>query len=66
MIVADEAYRGGKCVPLKRTMDTALKICPSVETVFVAERTGGTIFLNDNEMLLHEVEISWDFFVSFV
>ena len=40
VITADGGYRRGSMVPLKRNVDEALKDCPTVERVIVAERTG--------------------------
>ncbi|XP_047133685.1 acetyl-coenzyme A synthetase 2-like, mitochondrial isoform X1 [Hydra vulgaris] len=40
VITADEGLRGGKRIPLKQTVDTALKLCSSVTNVFVAKRSG--------------------------
>jgi len=42
VITADGGYRRGSVVPLKRNVDEALKECPTVQRVIVAERTGGT------------------------
>jgi acetyl-CoA synthetase len=43
VITADEGVRGGRPIPLKANTDAALKKCPTVETVFVVKRTGGSI-----------------------
>jgi acetyl-CoA synthetase len=43
VITADEGLRGGKTIPLKRTVDEAVMACPTVKFVFVAERTGAKI-----------------------
>ena len=40
LITADEGYRGGKFVPLKKNADDALVDCPDVEKVLVVRRTG--------------------------
>jgi acetyl-CoA synthetase len=47
VITADEGYRGGKIVPLKKNVDIALKKCPGVKTNLVIKRTGGDIDWND-------------------
>ncbi len=39
-ITADGGWMNGKVVELKKTMDEAVKRCPSVETVIVVRRTG--------------------------
>jgi acetyl-CoA synthetase len=43
VITADEGVRGGKAVPLKTNVDTALASCPNVHTCLVVKRTGGDI-----------------------
>jgi len=43
VITADEGLRGGRAIPLKVNTDEALKKCPSVKTVIVVRRTGGSI-----------------------
>ncbi len=40
VITADEGLRGGKAVPLKANVDTALQACPEVERVIVVRNTG--------------------------
>ncbi|HBS43204.1 MAG TPA: acetyl-coenzyme A synthetase, partial [Oceanospirillales bacterium] len=40
IITADEGLRGGKKVPLKANVDSALKQCPDVHTCLVVKRTG--------------------------
>jgi acetyl-CoA synthetase len=40
VITADGSYQNGKVVELKRTVDEALKRCPSVENVIVIRRIG--------------------------
>ncbi|HEY9538143.1 MAG TPA: acetate--CoA ligase [Kiloniellaceae bacterium] len=47
VITADEGLRGGRKIPLKANTDTALKNCPGVKTVFVVQRTGGSIHWED-------------------
>jgi acetyl-CoA synthetase len=43
VITADEGLRGGKPIPLKQNVDTALAKVAGVNTVLVVRRTGGTI-----------------------
>ncbi len=43
VITADEGLRGGRKVPLKANVDTALAKCPSVKSCIVVRRTGGAI-----------------------
>ena len=40
VITADGAFQNGKIVELKRTVDEAIKRCPSVENVIVIKRVG--------------------------
>ncbi|MEZ5656010.1 MAG: acetate--CoA ligase [Sphingobium sp.] len=47
VITADEGLRGGKRVPLKANVDTALEDCPGVKRVLVVRRTGGAITMKD-------------------
>jgi acetyl-CoA synthetase len=43
VITADEGVRGGRIIPLKANVDTALDECPNVHSVFVVRRTGAEI-----------------------
>ncbi len=43
VITADQGLRGGKIIPLKRTVDEATMASPSVRTVFMARRTGAKV-----------------------
>ena len=43
ILTADEGVRGGKVIPLKATMDTAVRGCECVYRVFVARRTGADV-----------------------
>jgi acetyl-CoA synthetase len=43
VITADEGLRGGKIIPLKRTVDEAVMACPTVQFVFIVQRTGNKI-----------------------
>ena len=47
VITADEGFRGGKIVPLKKNVDIALKKCPGVKTNLVIKRTDGDIEWNE-------------------
>jgi acetyl-CoA synthetase len=40
VITADGGYMNGKIVELKKTVDDAVRHCPTVETVIVVQRTG--------------------------
>ncbi|MEE2746693.1 MAG: acetate--CoA ligase [Pseudomonadota bacterium] len=39
LVTADEGVRGGAVIPLKQNADAALKKCPSVDKLFVVQRT---------------------------
>jgi acetyl-CoA synthetase len=43
VITADQGLRGGKIIPLKRTVDEATMAAPSVRTVFMAHRTNAKV-----------------------
>ena len=43
VITADEGVRGGKRVPLKQSVEKALKECPNVHTVVTVKRTGADV-----------------------
>ncbi|MDI6775617.1 MAG: AMP-binding protein, partial [Verrucomicrobiota bacterium] len=45
VITADGGFRGGKPVPLKQNVDTALITCPGVKNVIVVNRTNSGIHL---------------------
>jgi len=56
VISADEGYRGGKIVPLKKNVDIALKKCPDVKANLVIKRTGGDIDWNDKvDIWYHDI-----------
>jgi acetyl-CoA synthetase len=55
VITADEGLRGGKTIPLKRTVDEAVMACPTVEHVFIVKRTGTKIpFYPQRDVWLRE------------
>lgn len=54
VICADEGRRGGRIVPLKANVDTALRACPNVTTVFVVRNTGGSIDWDSHNVWYHE------------
>ncbi|MCD8498259.1 MAG: acetate--CoA ligase [Alphaproteobacteria bacterium] len=58
VLTADEGLRGGKKVPLKANVDTALTHCPGVEKVLVYARTGGDVPRVEGR------DIDWQEFVS--
>jgi acetyl-CoA synthetase len=48
VITADEGIRGGRKVPLKDNVDTALKTCPQVQKNIVFKYTGANVKWNDH------------------
>ena len=55
VITADEGVRGGKHIPLKHNVDTALSECPNVHTVLTVRHTGGKIDWHDGrDVWYHE------------
>ncbi len=54
IITADEGYRGGKTVPLKKNVDEALKKVLTIEKVLVVKRTGGVVFRSDKDLSYEE------------
>jgi acetyl-CoA synthetase len=56
VITADEGMRGGKAIPLKNSVDTALQHCPNVHTVLTVKRTGGDIaWHSERDLWYHEL-----------
>lgn len=54
VITADEGYRGGKTVPLKKNVDEALKKVTTVEKVLVVKRTGNAVSKTDKDLSYEE------------
>jgi acetyl-CoA synthetase len=55
VITVDGGFRAGKTIPLKKTVDRALKTCPGVETVIVFDRAGLGVQLDPSrEIWWHE------------
>ncbi|HEX8388200.1 MAG TPA: acetate--CoA ligase [Sphingomonas sp.] len=54
VVTADEGRRGGKRVPLKRTVDEAAVKAPSLETVLVVRATGADAPMGDRDRWYHE------------
>jgi acetyl-CoA synthetase len=55
VITADEGIRGGRVIPLKGNVDTALQHCPNVHSVFVVRRTNANIPWNeDRDVCYHK------------
>ena len=58
LITADEGLRGGRKVPLKANVDTALKSAPTVKSVLVVRRTGGSVAWTDGRDHWYDEEMS--------
>ncbi len=58
VITADEGIRGGKTIPLKQIVDTALKKCPDVKKCLVVKRTGNKINWVESRDVYLDDEIS--------
>ncbi|MEM7194087.1 MAG: acetate--CoA ligase [Pseudomonadota bacterium] len=55
VITADEGPRGGKNVPLKNNVESALEGCPNVHTTIVVRRTGNDVRSNsERDVWYHE------------
>ena len=58
VITADEGIRGGKIIPLKQIVDTALKKCPDVKKCIVIKRTGNKVNWVESRDLYLDDEMS--------
>ncbi|XP_070803908.1 acetyl-coenzyme A synthetase 2-like, mitochondrial isoform X1 [Pituophis catenifer annectens] len=54
VITCNQGIRGGRILELKKTVDEAVKNCPSVKCVFVAQRTDNKIHTCSHDILLEE------------
>ena len=55
VITADEGLRGGRTIPLKANVDSALEYCPNVHSVFVIRRTEAEVsWLGHRDVWYHE------------
>lgn len=55
VITADEGLRGGRTIPLKANVDSALEYCPNVHSVFVIRRTEAEVsWLDHRDVWYHE------------
>ncbi|XP_025027595.1 acetyl-coenzyme A synthetase 2-like, mitochondrial isoform X2 [Python bivittatus] len=54
VITFNQGIRGGRIVELKNTVDEAVKNCPSVKCVFVAQRTDNKIDTCSHDILLED------------
>ena len=60
VVTANEGVRGGKKIPLRKTVSAALSDnkCPSVKNVFVMERTNNVDSLQKEDILLSKAMAS--------
>ncbi len=49
VFTADQGVRGGKVIPLKQTVDDAVRGCDCVKRVFVAKRTGADVHMKEGQ-----------------
>ena len=57
VITADEGIRGGKKIPLKKIIDTALLNCPDVKKCLIIKRTGGDVNLVHDRDVFYDDEV---------
>eukprot|EP00794_Sanderia_malayensis_P020268 gene20268-22254_t len=54
VVTTDEGKRGGKTIPLKKTVDEAVLQCHGVSKIFVAQRTGADVPMQPGRDILLE------------
>lgn len=54
VITYNQGVRGGRIIELKMTVDEAVKNCPSIKHVFVAQRTDNKVWMGDRDIPLEE------------
>ncbi|CAN8202929.1 unnamed protein product [Coccothraustes coccothraustes] len=54
VITYNQGVRGGRTIELKATVDEAVKNCPSIQHVFVAQRTDNKVHMGDRDIPLEE------------
>uniref|UniRef100_A0A8C2R992 Acetyl-coenzyme A synthetase n=1 Tax=Capra hircus TaxID=9925 RepID=A0A8C2R992_CAPHI len=54
VITFNQGLRGGRVVQLKKIVDEAIKICPSVQHVLVAHRTDNKVHMGDLDVSLEQ------------
>jgi len=55
VITANQGVRAGKKIELKETVDSAVLNCPSIQHVFVMQRTDAPMNLGPKDINLSEV-----------
>ena len=61
VITANQGVRGGKIIDLKKTVDTAVKNCPSVSKVFIWKRTDTLTSFDSKDVIIDEVSLFFYF-----
>uniref|UniRef100_A0A8B9F1A5 Acetyl-coenzyme A synthetase n=1 Tax=Amazona collaria TaxID=241587 RepID=A0A8B9F1A5_9PSIT len=54
VITYNQGVRGGRIIELKMTVDEAVKNCPNIKHVFVAQRTDNKVQMGDHDIPLDE------------
>ncbi|NXP09981.1 ACS2L synthetase, partial [Thinocorus orbignyianus] len=54
VITYNQGVRGGRIIELKTTVDEAVKTCPNIKHVFVAQRTDNKVQMGDRDISLDE------------
>ncbi|NXD79167.1 ACS2L synthetase, partial [Halcyon senegalensis] len=54
IITYNQGVRGGRIIELKMTVDEAVKNCPNIKHVFVAQRTDNKVQIGDRDIPLEE------------
>ncbi|XP_068088339.1 acetyl-coenzyme A synthetase 2-like, mitochondrial isoform X2 [Hyperolius riggenbachi] len=54
VITSNQGVRGGRVIELKKTVDEAVKSCPSIKHVFVAQRTENKVPMGNLDIPLEE------------
>lgn len=57
VVTADEGYRGGKTIPLKKNVDEALKKTSTVKKVLVVRRTGAAVPMDLSRDISYDEEL---------
>lgn len=56
VFTANQGVRGGKSIELKKTVDAAVKSCPSIKNVFVYQRTENSFDKNpEKDVIIEDV-----------
>lgn len=55
VVTFNQGVRGGRLIDLKATVDSAVKNCPTVQHVFVAQRTENPAVMGQLDVPLEEV-----------